>query len=315
MYPVSRSARRSLAHRSVHLFGIMMLVLSALVGAGTPSAAHAEIATIGSSPDLKALQAKAQDKPVRVIVGLKTAFRPEGDLSDAESATQRQGINRDQKSLLDRLASAGVKDVTTFETIPYVAFEATERTLDTIAGDPAVKSIMEDSLAAPTLQDSVPLIGANGAGSFGNGAYTGAGQTVAILDTGVMKTHTFLTGKVVSEACYSTTGSGGLAVCTDGSTASGSGVNCSTAVNGCYHGTHVAGIAAGRGTTFSGVARDANIIAIQVFSRFNSASDCSPSSAPCVLSFTSDQIQGLERVYALRNTYNISSINMSLGGG
>ena len=33
------------------------------------------------------------------------------------------------------------------------------------------------------------------------------------------------------------------------------------------------------------------------------------------MSYTSDQIQGLERVYALRNTYKIASVNMSLGGG
>jgi subtilisin family serine protease len=33
------------------------------------------------------------------------------------------------------------------------------------------------------------------------------------------------------------------------------------------------------------------------------------------LSYTSDQIKGLERVYALRNTYKIAAINMSLGGG
>ncbi|MGQ3039013.1 MAG: S8 family serine peptidase, partial [Neoaquamicrobium sediminum] len=30
---------------------------------------------------------------------------------------------------------------------------------------------------------------------------------------------------------------------------------------------------------------------------------------------TSDQIKGLERVYALRNTYDIAAVNMSLGGG
>jgi subtilisin family serine protease len=34
-----------------------------------------------------------------------------------------------------------------------------------------------------------------------------------------------------------------------------------------------------------------------------------------VLSYTSDQIKGLQRVYALRNTFTISSVNMSLGSG
>ena len=86
----------------------------------------------------------------------------------------------------------------------------------------------------------------------------------------------------------------------------------------CDHGTHVAGIAAGKngsfaGNTFSGVAKDASIIAIQVFSRFDNGGFCGGSS-PCVLSYTSDQIRGLERVYALRNTYKIASANMSIGG-
>jgi subtilisin family serine protease len=33
------------------------------------------------------------------------------------------------------------------------------------------------------------------------------------------------------------------------------------------------------------------------------------------MSYTSDQVRGLERVYALRDTYQIAAVNMSLGGG
>jgi len=35
----------------------------------------------------------------------------------------------------------------------------------------------------------------------------------------------------------------------------------------------------------------------------------------CLVSFSSDQVKALERVYALRNRFNIASVNMSLGGG
>lgn len=161
-----------------------------------------------------------------------------------------------------------------------------------------------------TLAQSVQLIG--GPQAYGAGA-TGLGQTVAILDTGVAKTHPFLSGKVVSEACFSTTDAaqGSTSLCPGGaplSTASGSGVNC-TGVSGCEHGTHVAGIAAGKGASFTGVAKDAKLIAVQVFSRF------STSSGTAVMSYTSDQIKGLQRVFALRSTFKISSVNMSLGGG
>ncbi len=71
---------------------------------------------------------------------------------------------------------------------------------------------------------------------------------------------------MVAQACFSANSS-----CPNGGTTQvgpGAGVPCTYAVNGCKHGTHVAGIAAGQGATFSGVAKGANLIAIQVFSRF-----------------------------------------------
>ena len=152
--------------------------------------------------------------------------------------------------------------------------------------------------------------------------YTGAGQAIAILDTGVDKTHPFFTtggNKVVSEACYSSNVSGqSSTVCPGGveeSTAEGSGIDCTAAAAGytgaisnCRHGTHVAGIAAGNdGGADIGVAKDADIIAIQVFSLFPNSN--------AALTWTSDQIKGLERVYELRNTHSIAAVNMSLGGG
>ena len=51
-----------------------------------------------------------------------------------------------------------------------------------------------DELSAPTLAESVPLIGGPAAWAAG---YTGAGWTVAVLDTGIDKTHPFLAGKVI----------------------------------------------------------------------------------------------------------------------
>ena len=82
----------------------------------------------------------------------------------------------------------------------------------------------------------------------------------------------------------------------------------------CDHGTHVAGIVAGRrgilGSPGPGVAPEAGIIAIQVFSMTDSG----------LASWSSDLMKGLERVLDLHNTSLISptviaSVNMSLGGG
>ena len=121
----------------------------------------------------------------------------------------------------------------------------------------------------------------------------------------------------MSEACYSTNNDdkGISSLCPGGvesSTAVNSGLNCDPDISLCGHGTYVAGIAAGSNKKFSGVAKDASIIAIQVFSRF---SDCGDSPSPCLRTYSSDVISGLERVYALRDTYAIASVNMSLGSG
>lgn len=265
---------------------------------------------------LATLQAQANASgSVRLIVGVRAAFAPEGDLPEVEAQNQRFDIGNAQAAVLFRLtALRGVKkEATRFETIPFMALEANAGELAALIADRDVLSIEVDALHAATLAESSPLIGATTA--WGNG-YNGNGQVVAVLDTGVDKTHAFLSGKVISEACYSTTyaAQSASSVCPGGvssSTASGSGVNCGS---NCDHGTHVAGIVAGAGASFSGVARGASLIAVQVFSRFNSTSSCG-GAASCVLSYTSDQIKGLERVYALRSTYSIAAVNMSIGGG
>ncbi|MEO0498774.1 MAG: S8 family serine peptidase [Pseudomonadota bacterium] len=86
-------------------------------------------------------------------------------------------------------------------------------------------------------------------------------------------------------------------------------------MTGCGHGTHVASTAMGFQRGNHGVARRADLASVQVFSRFDSTSDCG-SSAPCVLAFNSDQILGLEQVLKWKqNGRKIAAVNMSLGGG
>ena len=68
------------------------------------------------------------------------------------------------------------------------------------------------------------------------------------------------------------------------------------------------GIAAGNSKYGpAGISKDSDIIAIQVFSYFPDEDD--------ILSWSSDQLMGLEYVYKKRNTYNIASVNISIGGG
>ncbi len=258
----------------------------------------------------------------RVIVHLALDFYPEGTLSGMQLAQQRTRISQTQAALMDRLVSQRVMVNHQFTFVPALALTVDAEALSVLRAAPEVASLEVDRLNRPSLDVSTPLIGAPQAWASG---YTGAGWAVAVLDTGVDKTHAFLSNKVVSEACYSTTYPQDQAssVCPGGGqaeTGPGTGGNCSMTVAGCDHGTHVAGIAAGyQSDSFAGVAKEASVIAIQVFSRIDDAEYCKPGDAPCVTAYTSDIVRGLERVLALHNdssfTTSIASVNLSLGGG
>ena len=268
---------------------------------------------------------------VRLIVTLSEPFKAMGQMAVNEAEQHVSRISQAQADLHVSLAGHTVSHVTNYQYVPQIALTVDRAALDALVAHPSVSAIHEDIPRRHTLAQSVPLIGANTVQALG---FTGAGITLAILDTGVDKTHPFLSGAVVSEACFSSNYAphSATSVCPGGvtsSTADGSALpyagSCPRPVgagNGdCDHGTHVAGITAGRPytyntVTYTGVAPGASIIAIQVFSRFDSVSLCGGAQyTPCVMAYDSDIISGLDRVYDRRGIYNISSVNLSLGGG
>lgn len=299
---------------------LVLLLASASVAFGQTAPASGKV---GSPGGYEALAAKiGQRGAVRLLVRVDTAFQPMASPSSAASLQQMSRIASTQDVVLASLATFKLKEVHKYSYVPYLFLDVDEPALQAILALPLVLDVHEDIPVPPVLDLSVPRIGAPSVWDMG---VQGAGIAVAVLDTGVDKNHPFLNGSVVSEACYSTNYAPQKAssVCPGGVTdtvATNSalpyGGNCPAGE--CDHGTHVSGIIAGRqgvaGSPGPGVAPLASIIAIQVFSRFDDPVACSPY-ASCVMSYSSDQIKGLERVYALRTTYDVASVNMSLGGG
>lgn len=280
---------------------------------GQAEAANGNEAKVTTPGGYFHLHSQAQNKgSVKIIVRISAPFTPESRLQERDRHSQRSDTARVQNQVITELESKGYKPgrVHRYKYTPYMAMTVDSETFDALLSSPDVISVEEDIPVPPALDLSVPRIGA---AQLHTSNVKGAGIAVAVLDTGVDKTHPFLNGSVVSESCYSSN-SGSFSLCPGGveeSTAEGSampyGGNCPS--GRCDHGTHVAGIAAGRsnigGSPGPGVAPDAGIIAIQVFSGFGSE----------VSAWFSDIKQGLDRVYDLRNTYSIASVNMSLGGG
>jgi uncharacterized repeat protein (TIGR02543 family) len=259
----------------------------------------------------------------RVLVGLRPSsgpHRPEGLLPTVGAvARQRQDIAAAQAHVRALLLGTRHEVIHAYATVPLLALTVDADALARLEASSEVGSVQEDALHLPTLPESAPLVEGDDAWTAG---YDGTGSVVAIVDTGVDKAHAFLANKVVQEACYSSTVTNhATSLCPDGQDeqiGAGAGVPCPYNNLVCWHGTHVAGIAAGangvlNGKTFSGVARGAQIIAIQVFSLFT-ASDCGGASQ-CIMAYTSDIMAGLEYVYSLRSQHRISSVNLSLGGG
>jgi len=141
----------------------------------------------------------------------------------------------------------------------------------------------------PSLTDSTKRINNNALLSLG---YTGQGYTVAVVDTGVDFTHPFLAGKKAGEACFTAANS-----CPNGTNQM---VGDGSARPTHWHGTHVAGIIAGKNSTMNGVAPGAKILGINIFETDLSANEESI-------------ITALEYVNANRTKLNIVSVNLSLG--
>jgi subtilisin family serine protease len=327
---------------------LVLSLLCATLLAAWPTPAAALGQKDAAAFDRLAQKAWAEGK-VRVIVRLDvpqieelTAASTRFQNMDASLAIARERIAADEalaaavdytgwKALMELQGTEPVI-VRKFKFIPYIGLRVTPAALAILRESPTVLGIEEDlpedliepvpdqtgskggraiikndKIERPMLSESANLVGANTVWGWG---LTGAGWYVAVLDTGIRKTHQFFTGKNIVEACFAagSDGAPGAGDCPNGQstmTGPGSAVHYSSSYGGYDHGTHVAGIATGNYGSMAGIAKNANIIAVNVFSKVSGG----------ITSWNTDSLAGLEYIYSLRGSYNIASVNMSLGGG
>lgn len=273
-------------------------------------------AQVTVQPEVSAAVASGATAPVIVRLAMTLSG------TDADRVAQVRAA-RDQ--FVAGLPAGSWTDLQDTGTLPFVALSVDGDGIDAIRASGLVTTITQDEeLLLPTAEveqspslgtssiDSTATMGAVPAWAAG---WKGAGSTVAIVDTGVQTNHPFLmrgtTPKTIAEACFASPCSSGSTMSVTDAPRVGSGNPCTSAVSGCTHGTHVAGIAAGgTGSTVpSGVAPDADLISINVFSEYLSGSTKSIGAS------TSSINTALDWLYYNRARFpGLTSVNMSLGG-
>jgi subtilisin family serine protease len=264
-----------------------------------------------------------RDGRVRVIVALRTPFTAEAKLGADARTAQHTRIADTRSQALAALRGADHSVVHTYRTVPLVAMRLSPKALAALRKSGEVAAIFEDKAFSPALAESTQIVEARESAAPRIGR-RGAGQTIAVLETGIDKDHPMLQqapggpSKVVAEACFSA-GSD----CPNGSTEQigpGAGVHCTWAPFLCAHGTSVAGVAAGNdfaytvgGAPYSGVAPDANLISVRTASMFTGTDCAGQPEDPCAKSFISDVLAGLEWVYDQRTNFTLAAANLSLG--
>jgi len=286
------------------IFLIIILLISGyfLITQGGITGALVDISE--ASVDSAVVQQLKDSSEVAVIVLL---HEPAESTGIALSINQQQEIiSKAQEKVLDSLSleeeewllgtRAQEFDLTyQYATINAFSGQVTAKGLKKLQQDYHVAKIRLDRQVNLLLDRSVPLINVPPFQvlSFNQTKFTGAGQTVCMVDTGISYTHSAFgncsSGQVISGQCRIK----GYNIAEDNADPLDQ--------NG--HGTHVAGIVAANDTVYSGVVPGANIAAVKVF----------PGSSGTTTEAM--VIAGIDWCIANAANLSISVISLSLGDG
>jgi subtilisin family serine protease len=269
-----------------------------------PAAAFRQVAEqVGSQPK------------IRVSVGLQAVFDTQDLGTEQSRAAARDRVRVARDAFVAANPWLGNRQMSTMSYFPMTSFEVTAAELARLEASGKAASITASTALPPSLGVSTGSDLVSSAVETAHG-YTGAGQSIAVLDSGVDRTHPFLAGRVVAaaEACFAS----GLFGCASNGEPTdfdeGAAAPC-TYHDSCKHGTHVAGIAAGKRTTgtFDGVAPGAEIIAVNVMSWTDDPFDPEP---PEPKAYDLDIGSGLEHVFnQMASGRPVAAVNISIGSG
>ena len=259
----------------------------------------------------------------RVIVRMQNVpHMPQWDRA-ASITAQRAAVRSMRRSFDASLMEHGLVVDRSFSSLPFVGVKLDREGLGALLALSEVAGVYPvtierkgQSREKPNLLSSVPSVDVTDAWALG---HEGEGVTVAVIDGGFDTDHAMLSGKVVGEACFSATfGTDTFSQCPNGVTpliAPGAASNCPSGSSRCDHGTHVASVAVGNDSTNFGVAREAQLMPIDVFSEVTDPEVCDPNPAPCELTDSLAVLDALNYVNENAEEFNVVAVNLSLGGG
>jgi minor extracellular serine protease Vpr len=291
--------RRLLAVAASAVLVAMLMPATAIAAAPTRKFERLDVSKI----DPKLGPAMLANKPVTVMVQLKGAAATNGKASKAQQVATAKTLKASQDKLKIAITRAGGKILGQYQyAYNGIKVRIAGRGVAALAALPGVTGIRGVPIYSVDNVSSVPFTGAPAA--WTDLGVTGAGQTIAVIDTGIDYTHANFGGPGTAAAFSANNstiiepGSFPTAKVIAGWDFAGNGYD-ATGENGsitpapdpdpldCYgHGSHVAGTAAGdgvlaTGTTYTGlyntstytnsfaigpgVAPQANLVALKVF--------------------------------------------------
>ncbi|MEO7651028.1 MAG: S8 family serine peptidase, partial [Bryobacteraceae bacterium] len=173
------------------------------------------------------------------------------DIRRAAHTEIADALRAGQGTLEAKLLGLGATRIIRYSVLNLIAATIPSGALNEVASDAGVGAVYPVGRDQLQISTSVPALGVP---AFWTAGQTGAGQSVAVIDSGVDSTHPALLGKVISPKVFLDSGKFDSCFADDATSSS----------DLAGHGTHVAGIIASQGSTdwlsYQGVAKGVTAI-------------------------------------------------------